>query len=102
MSSAHINEAVEEVIGRLTKAEVMASLPAGWIRIGDAQSWVTLKDAVFRLSDNMKNVVREAAHTKDRLLEEKRMAGKKRKKGYDEWIRRTRRRESLEGDVYVF
>jgi hypothetical protein len=101
-TSASVNEAVEEIVGPLTKAEVLAALPVGWIRAGDAKTWSTLKDAVFHLSNGMKRVVQEAASTKDSLLKEKRLAGKKRKREYDEWIRRTRRRGYMEGEVYLF
>jgi hypothetical protein len=87
---------VEKIVGKLTKREVLACLPSGWIRASDGQKWKSLRDAVFRLSDEMKAVVYEAACTKDCLLQETSKEVKKRKREKVAWIRRTRRR-SCEG-----
>jgi hypothetical protein len=51
-----------------------------------------LKLCVEKLSNEMKERVRDAARTKDRFLNEKKVAGRKRKRLEFEWARRIRRR----------
>ena len=83
---------VDEIVGKLTKAEVIACLPMGWILAKDRRNWKCLKDVVGLLSDDMKKSIYEAACTKARLLNEERSARKKRKRLDYDWARRIRRR----------
>jgi hypothetical protein len=92
MSSSFVDWTVEEIVGSLTKAEVVACLPLGWIRSGDAKRWKSLEGAVLQLSDSMKTRIYEVARTKDKLAEELRNAGKKRRRDVRAWTRRVRRR----------
>lgn len=83
---------VDEIVGKLTKAEVIACLPIGWIRARDSRNWRCLKELVAKLPEKLKTGVYNAARTKERLLKEKKLAGKKRKRLEHEWARRIRRR----------
>jgi hypothetical protein len=91
METSFIDWTLERIVGKLTKAEVIACLPMGWIHARDVRTWKTLEDAVLHLSDNMKSVIYEAACTKNALMEEVRIAGRKRKRENRAWGRRTRR-----------
>jgi hypothetical protein len=92
MSSSKAKQAVKEIVGRLTKTEVLGCLPIGWVRWKDGRTWSALKDVLPGLSKDMKARIYEAACTKDRLLKEKLIAGRKRKRSEYEWSRRMRRR----------
>lgn len=81
-----------QIVGTLTKAEVLGCLPIGWIRSGDARTWMCLDEAVLMLSDEMKSVVYDAACTKAALRKETRKAGKKRKRENLLWTRQSRLR----------
>ena len=78
---------MNEIVGKLTKPEVMGCLPPGWIRAGDGQTWETLEAVVHLLLDNMKAVIYKAAHTKERLIAEHVNACKKRKVDSRDWRR---------------
>jgi hypothetical protein len=92
MSFSPISRTVDDIVGKLTKAEVIGCLPRGWIRTADCRNWKSLKEVVDVLSNDMKGVIYEAACTKDRLMKEERIARKKRKRSDYEWTRRLRRR----------
>jgi hypothetical protein len=81
MSSSFSGWSIDEIVGRLTKAEVLACLPAGWIRATDARQWRALEGAIHGLSDEMKGVIYEAGCRKGHLLEEEGKTGRKRKSG---------------------
>jgi KaiC/GvpD/RAD55 family RecA-like ATPase len=83
---------VDEIVGKLTKAEVIGCLPVGWLTTKDSRNWRNLKVAVDELSNDMKEVVYEAASTKNRLIREEMIARRKRKRMDYEWSRRLRRR----------
>jgi hypothetical protein len=68
MSSSKAKEAVKQIVGRLTKTEVLGCLPIGWVRWKDGRTWTALKDVVQGLSKDLKARIFEAACTKDRLL----------------------------------
>jgi hypothetical protein len=91
MSLSFAGWTAQEIVGKLTKKEVIACLPKGWIRLRDAQKWEMLEDVVLKLSDNMKGVVYRAACTKAHLKEEMEIAVKKRKRENVLWTRQVRR-----------
>jgi hypothetical protein len=102
MSSSGFNRTVEQIVGNLTKAEVLGCLPMGWIRATGGRTWASLKDAVVKLSDSMKTKVYEAACVKERLFKEKMVAGRKRKRMEYEWSSRTRvKRNDGEWNVVI-
>jgi hypothetical protein len=45
---------LEQIVGELTKAEVIVCLPSGWIRARDARKWQTLEGAVLHLSEKFR------------------------------------------------
>lgn len=92
-SSSFAGWNVHDIVGRLTvtKAEVLACLPRGWIRARDARTWSMLGECVLRLSDSMKMLVYRAACTKDILEGEVKKAGMKRKRENFIWSRQCRR-----------
>jgi hypothetical protein len=92
MLQSIIKRSVKEIVGKLTKAEVIASLPIGWTRWEERRTWSSLNDVIDGLSDDRKAEIYEAACTKDRLLKEKMVAGRKRKRMEYEWSKRSRQR----------
>ena len=92
MSLSKIDRPVEEIVGRLTKAEVLACVPMGLIRWKDSRTWTTLKNAIQGFPMDIKTKIYEVALTKDHLLEEKMIAARKRKRSNYEWSRRMHRK----------
>lgn len=92
MSFSSSSHTVNDVIGKLTKTEVLRCLPMGWIRTADSRNWRTLKEAVESLSTDMKELIYDAACTKSRLMREETIARGKRKRLDYEWTRRICRR----------
>ena len=92
MASSFTGWNLEQLVGRLTKREVMTCLPMGWIRASDIRTWKVLEPVVLQLSDDMKTVIYKAACTKDLVAEERRSNGRKRKMEERAWTRRSRRR----------
>ena len=92
MSSSKIDQPVEEIVHRLMKAEVIACVPMGLIRWRDSRTWTTLKNAIQGFPMDIKTKIYDVAVTKDRLLEEKTNAGRKRKRSNYEWSRRMHRK----------
>jgi hypothetical protein len=101
MTSLFAGWTVEDIVGRLSKAEVLACLPKGWIRSTDARKWENLKEAVLLLSDDMKGAIYQAASTKEYLKQEVTCTIKKRKRENLAWSRHTRRR-LFEGESECF
>ena len=64
MSFSMTTLTVDEIVGKLTKAEVIACLPMRWILGKDRRNWKCLKDVVGLLSDDMKKSIYDAACTK--------------------------------------
>jgi hypothetical protein len=91
-SSSFVGWSAKNIVGRLTKAEVIGCLPLGWIRPMDARKWDVLEDVILKLSDEMKRIIYEAGHTKDHVIEETRREVAKKKIENFQWVRRTRRR----------
>ena len=92
MSSSFAGWTLEQIVGELTKAEVITCLPHGWIRARDVRKWQTLESAVLHLSDDLKCLIYQAARTKDKLKEDERVLRRKRKRENLAWSRRCRRR----------
>ena len=97
MPSSFTDWSVQDIVGRLTKREVIACLPLGWIRARDVRTWGSLGEAILALSDRMKAEIYQAACAKEILVNEVQMTGRKRKRENREWVRRYRRR-SMEGE----
>jgi hypothetical protein len=91
MTSSFDGWTLGDIVGKLTKAEVMSALPIGWIRARDVRKWSTLESAVLSLSDVMKQRIHEAACVKARLIEDVQDTKRKRKRENQMWSRRLRR-----------
>ena len=57
MSFSMTTLTVDEIVGKLMKAEVIACLPMRWILAKDRRDWNCLKDVVGLLSDDMKKSI---------------------------------------------
>lgn len=89
MSSSFTGWNLEQIVGRLTKREVMSCLPVGWIWASDVRTWRVLESAVLHLLDDMKVVIHKAACTKDLLVEERRSSRWKWKMEDRAWTRQS-------------